>query len=130
MNIGSINELQQSCANILAKVNEKLIEVVNPLLIRIQYVVEEFQSHLLALTKASGDIGLQKYHWSVLYRAGDTMDEFAVLIHNTTPVPIKNEVDYIKQQLVFYANQVVQLYGKRESLYIITPKFQELAKIW
>ena len=52
------------------------------------------------------------------------------MLHNTTPVFIRSEVDYIKQVLVFFTDQVVSNFGKRESLYIITPKFQELVKLW
>ncbi len=127
---GVIADIQQVCQNIIAEVNEKLKLENNPLLFRIQHVVREYQFHLRSLSSASSNPELQKKHWGVLYRAGDAIDEMSILLHNTTPVPIKDDVDYLKQQLVFFTTEVVQLYGKRESLYIITPKFQELAKLW
>ncbi|WP_254119119.1 hypothetical protein [Bacillus sp. FJAT-29790] len=119
------DEIICACENILIK--EKLKNEVNPLMIRVQYIIHEFQTHFLALAKGGMH---DKYHWSVLYRNGDTLDEMATLLKNTTPVSIHTEVEYIKQCLVFFTNQVVQAYGKRDSLYIITPTFQELAGLW
>lgn len=128
--IGKTDEIFQSCQAILIAVREKSREEVNPLLIRIQYVIEELQTHLLAIVSAKVDAQKQKYHWSVLYRDGDALDEMAILLNNTTPVYIQTEVDFIKQCLVFFTHHVVQSFGKRESLYIITPKFQELSGLW
>jgi hypothetical protein len=125
--LNNTDEIMQTCEDILVKVREKSKVEVNPLLIRIQSIIKEFQTHLLSLSGEGGD---EKYHWGVLYRAGDTLDENAVLINHTTPVFIQTELDFIKRKLVLFTNYVVQKFGKRDSLYIITPKFQELAGLW
>ncbi|MBI0576799.1 hypothetical protein IEC97_05470 [Neobacillus cucumis] len=129
MNV-ELDEILSACKHILSVVKDKLKEDVNPILIRIQYIIKEFQTHLAATASTMNNPQQEKYHWSVVYRAGDTLDEMATLIKNTTPVLIKTEVDYIKQRLVFFTNHVVQTFGNRESLYIITPKFQELSGLW
>lgn len=123
-------EIMQTCQQILSVVREKSKQEVNPLLFRIQMILQEFQTHFTALASAEVSIQQQKYHWSILYRDGDTLDEMATMLHNTTPVLIKTEVDYIKQCLVFFTYHIVNLFGKDEARYIITPKFQELAELW
>jgi len=126
----NIDEILKACQLMLSTVREKSEIELNPLLIRIQYVINEMESHFLVIASNIEDIKTEKYHWSILYREGDILDEMATLIHNTTPVSIRTEVDYIKQQLITFTSMVVQTFGKRESLYIITPKFQELAGLW
>lgn len=128
--LNNTNEIIRSCDNILKAVEEKSKEEVNPLLIRIQRVILEFQDHYLSIAKGNMNPSDKKYHWSVLYRAGDMIDEMTVLLRNTTPVFIQTEVEYIKQSIVFFTNEIVQTYGRREALFIITPKFQELAGLW
>ncbi|MED4841695.1 hypothetical protein P9695_15590 [Weizmannia sp. CD-2023] len=54
----------------------------------------------------------------------------AVMIKNTTPVYFQTDVDYLIQRLIFFAKDIVNKYGWRESCFIMTPKFQELAGIW
>ncbi|WP_216637388.1 hypothetical protein [Bacillus sp. FJAT-27445] len=49
---------------------------------------------------------------------------------NSTPIAIQNDVEFIKECLVFLTKMVVEGFGKREALFIITPKFQELARLW
>jgi len=124
------NEIFSACEHIRTMVSKKSKEEVNPLLLRIQYIIQEFWDHFLALSKGNMNKLDERYHWSVLYRVGDTLDEMAILLNNTTPVFIQTEVEYIKQRLVFFTSRVVQTYGIRNSLYIITPKFQELAGLW
>ena len=126
----NIDEILKACQLMLSTVREKSEIELNPLLIRIQYVINEMESHFLVIASNIEDIKTEKYHWSILYREGDILDEMATLIHNTTPVSIRTEVDYIKQQLITFTSMVVQTFGIRESLYIITPKFQELAGLW
>lgn len=128
--IHQIEDLISACERILTRVREKSKEEVNPILIRIQVVIQEFTTHLRSLSAPIKDKKLEKYHWSVLYRAGDMIDEMAVIIKNTTPVFIQTDVDYIKQRLIFFTKQVVSGFGNRESFYIITPKFQEMAGLW
>ncbi|MBT2756789.1 hypothetical protein J7E71_12570 [Mesobacillus foraminis] len=123
------DKILKACQHIQTVVRDKSKEEVNPLLIRIHYVTEELQTHLLAVASANS-VQQQKYHWSVLYRDGDALDEMMIMLNNTTPVFIQSEVEYIKQGLVFFTQHLVQTYGKRESLFIITPKFQELSELW
>lgn len=124
------NEILQACQSIVKAVSEKSKEDVNPILIRIQLVLEEFQAHLHWISTLQDDVQQQKYHWSVLYRDGDILDEMTTLLNNTTPVFIQTEIAYIKQCLVFFTQHVVKTFGLRESMYIITPKFQELSDLW
>lgn len=124
-----IDKLIQTSNQILMTVREMSKEEINPLLYRIQVVLEEVKTHLLAVASKQ-DRNQLKYHWSVLYRAGDILDEMSTLLKNTTPVMIQTEVDYIKQNLIFFTEHIVQTYGKNEALYIITPKFQELSDLW
>ncbi len=128
--IHEINDILKTSQHIIMVVEDKSKDEVNPLLIRIQYVIKELQTHLTALASSENDTHQQKYHWSVLFRVGDSLDEMASLIKNTTPVFIQTDVDYIKQRLVLFTPHVVQTFGKRQSLYIITPKYQELAGLW
>lgn len=132
LSVGNIEDIVQACERILQQVREKSKESVNPILLRIQVVVNEMQQHLAALTKAENqnDLRQKKYHWSVLYRDGDMLDEMMTLLHNTTPVFIQTDVNYITQRLIYLTTEVIQTFGRRESYYIITPKFQELAGIW
>jgi hypothetical protein len=95
-----------------------------------QIVLEEFQTHLHKISTLNDDVQQQKYHWIVLYRNGDVLDEMMTLLNNTTPVFIQTEVIFIKQCLVFFTQHVVKTFGQRESLFIITPKFQELSDLW
>jgi hypothetical protein len=124
------DEIFKALERILHEVKEKLKDVVNPYLIRIQFVINELQNHLQILHSVGDDRTKLKLHWSVIYRGADILDEMTTLIQHTTPIYIKSDADYIKQRLVFLTRDVVGLFGKRESHYIITPKFQELAKLW
>jgi len=128
--IENAEDIYKACQQILHAVKEKSKEVVNPYLIRIQSIIIELQNHFQAILSLEDNRSKLKYHWSVIYRDGDTLDELTTLINHSTPVFISSKVDYIKQRLVFFTSEIVSIFGKRESLYIITPKFQELAKLW
>jgi len=123
-------EMIKVCEHILKVVKEKSKEEANPLLTRIQFVIQEIQTHFLAVSTLKEDLQQQKNHWSILYRDGDVLDEMTTLLNNTTPVYIQSEVEYIKHSLVEFTSEVVHAYGLRDSLYIITPKFQELSGLW
>jgi hypothetical protein len=127
---GSFDAIEQTCLAILHAVDEEAKVDSNPILIRIQYVVMEIRAHFREVLAGDNHLAQRKYHWSVLYRAGDTLNEMTILLKNTTPVFIENEVYFIMQQLVFYTHDVIQSFGGKESLYIITPMFQEMAGIW
>lgn len=96
-----LDKILESCHQIRNKVQEKLKWEVNPFLIRIQSVILELETHFTAVFSTK-NVNELKYHWSVLYRAGDTLDEMATMLRNTTPVLIQTEVDYIKKELVLF----------------------------
>ena len=87
-------------------------------------------AHIDKLESENSDVKKLKYHWSVLYRDGDVLEEMGTLIKNTTPVFIEKEIDFISQSLVLSAPIVIQSFGRIESLFIITPKFQEMSGLW
>ncbi|WP_419887068.1 hypothetical protein ACN6MT_16205 [Neobacillus niacini] len=126
----NVNEVIQASQQIQLAAKQKSKEEINPLLVRIQYIVEELQAHLLAISESPLSLKDSKFHWSVLYRDGDTLDEMYTMLKHTTPLPVQTEVEYIKKCLIFYTRSVVDLFGENNSLYIITPKFQELSNLW
>ena len=130
MEIVNSMEIKQVCHKILTLVRDKAREEINPLLIRIQHVIYEMLAHIDKLESENSDVKKLKYHWSVLYRDGDVLEEMGTLIKNTTPVFIEKEIDFISQSLVLSAPIVIQSFGRIESLFIITPKFQEMSGLW
>lgn len=124
------SEFVQACASIKKEAMNQSKVDINPLFTRISVILDELMEHVLLLSSDSNDSLDEKYHWSVLYRAGDVLGEMATMLTHTTPLPIRTEVQFIMQILIFYTQIVIQRFGKREALYIITPKFQELADLW
>lgn len=130
MEIVNSMEIQQVCQSMIKLVREKSMVEVNPLLIRMQYVIHELLYHMREIETENSNSEKLKYHWSVLYRDGDILDEMGTLIKNTTPAFIERDIDFISQSLVLSTPLVLGRFGRKETLYIVTPKFQEMSGIW
>ncbi|WP_053365497.1 hypothetical protein [Bacillus sp. FJAT-27245] len=124
------NEIIEASGQIEAKARKKAREEINPLLSRIGITLHEITETIQRLSVVKNGTEEAKDLWGILYRAGDILDEEFIMLKNSTPISIQNEVEFIKQCLVFFTKMVVDGYGKREALFIITPKFQVLARLW
>lgn len=125
-----VNEIVETCGQIEDEARKKARWEINPLLSRIVSTVREIKSTVQALYLVKNGTEDAKDLWGILYRGGDILDEQFIMLKNSTPIAIQNDVEFIKQCLVFFTKRVVEGYGKREAISIITPKFQELARLW
>lgn len=123
-------EIYQTCQKIEREAREKAYVEINPLLSRVQLITKEIKEHLNLLSATRLGSDRHRFHLSVLYRSADILDEMYAMLQHTTPLPIRADVDFIMKSFVEYTGKVVEMFGRKEALYIVTPKFQKLSGLW
>ncbi|AEV17809.1 hypothetical protein GK107_01995 [Geobacillus thermoleovorans] len=101
-----------------------------PLFQRLAALAEELSEHVSTLLSGPLERNEAKYHLSVLFRTAEAMAETNEMLkavgrfHPSVPL---QALTYALMRLV---PTVAAAYGHYESLLIVTPRFQQLSRLW
>lgn len=103
----------------------------NPIPHRLSLLLDDFTQHIEKAIMIDEKLKKElKYHLSALYRDADMMQEMEIMLQRTSPINLVPEINTIKQLMSDLVTDVVNLFGAYESLYIVTPLFQQLSGLW
>lgn len=112
----------------------------NPYAARLLLVLQELEISLAKVNhyfRFPDNKAKLKNDLSIIYRAFDEVLEFqTMLIRTMKGVPpflfseLKQEVKMLQKLLVDFVTFVIQIFGRRQTLFIITPEFQSLSGLW
>lgn len=102
----------------------------NAFLHRLIVLLEEFQGKVAESLALLDDHVQLRESLSILYRNFDMTAEMNTMLKRTSQQNFDLEVKSIQQSLTELVPEVVRIYGKYETLYIITPGYQQTSSLW
>ncbi len=111
----------------------------NPYTARLLKLILELKtcSQEAIIAYSEGDRQGYKSYLEILFRSETMASELNTMLGRTTPkVPKKikgkldRDINNLENLLVRLARAISVIFGPRETLYILTPKYQDLANLW
>jgi hypothetical protein len=127
-----LQKLEQKSYEANTKLYHHFTEIREPNAIarRLSLLLTEMQQYTRASINAHQNKTEQKEFLSILYRNADETNEMYTMLQNVSPINLQVEINPISDILVELVPNIVEEYGKEETLFIITPRFQQLSNVW
>ncbi|OQP05663.1 hypothetical protein B1690_12465 [Geobacillus sp. 46C-IIa] len=103
---------------------------IYPLFQRLAALAEELGEHVAALLGGPLERNEAKYHLSVLFRTAEAMAETNEMLKAVGRFHPSVPLQALTYALVQLVPTVAAAYGHYESVLIVTPRFQQLNRLW
>lgn len=109
---------------------EKEIRSYHAYIYRLKILIRECIQHIEGAKKNQHSLEKFREDLSILYREADMISELNTMLKRTSPYNLDLEVKSLEHDMIELVPLVVQIYGKKQAILIVTPGFQQKSNLW